>query len=58
MQVVMYDCFRPGDIVRARVLSLGDARSYHLTTAHNSLGVVRAKSLAGELGQQQCLWDR
>jgi exosome complex RNA-binding protein Csl4 len=48
LQVVMYDCFRPGDIVRAKVLSLGDARSYHLSTADNSLGVVRAKSLAGE----------
>jgi exosome complex RNA-binding protein Csl4 len=47
LQVVMYDCFRPGDIVRAKVLSLGDARSYHLSTADNSLGVVRAKSLAG-----------
>lgn len=46
-QVVMYDCFRPGDVVRARVLSLGDARSYHLTTADNSLGVVHARSLAG-----------
>ncbi|WIA32779.1 hypothetical protein OEZ86_005963 [Tetradesmus obliquus] len=46
-KVVMYDCFRPGDIVRAKVLSLGDARSYHLSTADNSLGVVRAKSLAG-----------
>jgi len=43
----MYDCFRPGDVVRAKVLSLGDARSYYLTTADNSLGVVHAKSLAG-----------
>eukprot|EP00775_Hariotina_reticulata_P003225 gene3225-3502_t len=32
---------------RARVLSLGDARSYYLTTADNTLGVVHAKSLAG-----------
>lgn len=47
LQVVMYDCFRPGDVVRAKVLSLGDARSYYLTTADNSLGVVHAKSLAG-----------
>jgi hypothetical protein len=46
-QVVMYDCFRPGDVVRAQVLSLGDARSYYLTTADNSLGVVHAKSLSG-----------
>lgn len=47
VQVVMYDCFRPGDIVLAEVLSLGDARSYFLTTAKNELGVVHAKSLAG-----------
>lgn len=46
-KVVMYDCFRPGDVVRAKVLSLGDARSYYLTTADNALGVVHAKSLAG-----------
>ncbi|KAF8067161.1 EXOSC1 [Scenedesmus sp. PABB004] len=46
-KVVMADCFRPGDTVRARVLSLGDARSYYLTTADNALGVVHAKSLAG-----------
>ena len=32
-KVVVYDCFRPGDVVRAEVLSLGDARSYYLTTA-------------------------
>ncbi|KAJ9510469.1 hypothetical protein QJQ45_015936 [Haematococcus lacustris] len=29
----LHHCFRPGDIVRAEVLSLGDARSYYLTTA-------------------------
>eukprot|EP00967_Tisochrysis_lutea_P014217 scaffold15976_cov17-Tisochrysis_lutea.AAC.4 len=29
----MYDCFRPGDVVRAEVVSLGDARSYYLSTA-------------------------
>lgn len=48
-QVVMYDCFRPGDVVRAKVVSLGDAQSYRLTTADNALGVVHAKSLAGVL---------
>ena len=45
-KVVIYDCFRPGDIVRAEVLSLGDARSYYLTTAKNELGVVYARSAA------------
>jgi len=40
--VEMEACFQPGDIVRARVLSLGDARSFYLTTAADELGVVRA----------------
>ncbi|GIL61892.1 hypothetical protein Vafri_16251 [Volvox africanus] len=45
-RVILYDCFRPGDIVRAEVLSLGDARSYYLSTAKNDLGVVYARSAA------------
>lgn len=40
--VKMADCFRPGDIVRATVISLGDARSYFLATTANHLGVVYA----------------
>ncbi|KAI8804304.1 hypothetical protein BJ742DRAFT_825647 [Cladochytrium replicatum] len=46
-RVVMVKSFRPGDIVRAEVISLGDARSYYLSTAKNELGVVFATSLAG-----------
>ncbi|MCO5576561.1 hypothetical protein L7F22_030373 [Adiantum nelumboides] len=46
-KVEMYNCFRPGDIIKAEVLSLGDARSYVLTTAKNELGVVYATSVAG-----------
>ncbi|XP_077992242.1 exosome complex component CSL4-like [Glandiceps talaboti] len=46
-RVEMYKCFRPGDIVIAKVLSLGDAQSYLLTTAENELGVVLAQSEAG-----------
>merc|ERR1712211_185800 len=46
----LYKCFRPGDIVLARVISLGDAGGgYLLSTAENSLGVVIAKSEAGAL---------
>ena len=49
-RVEMYKCFRPGDIVLARVISLGDAGGgYLLTTAENSLGVVIARSEAGSL---------
>jgi exosome complex component CSL4 len=46
-KVEVYKSFRPGDIVRAEVLSLGDARSFYLTTAKNELGVIYAKSTAG-----------
>ncbi|KAL3864471.1 hypothetical protein ACJMK2_006150 [Sinanodonta woodiana] len=46
-KVEMYKCFRPGDIVVARVISLGDAQSYVLSTAENELGVVIATSEAG-----------
>ena len=46
-RVEMHKCYRPGDIVMARVVSLGDAQSYLLTTAENELGVVMATSEAG-----------
>ena len=46
-KVEMYKSYRPGDIVLAKVLSLGDAQSYLLTTAENELGVIHAKSEAG-----------
>ena len=45
-RVEMYRSFRPGDIVLARVISLGDAGAgYLLTTAENELGVVIARSV-------------
>ncbi|KAJ1961195.1 hypothetical protein IWQ62_003951 [Dispira parvispora] len=47
-KVQMHRSFRPGDIVRAQVISLGDARSYYLSTARNELGVIMAQSEAGE----------
>ncbi|KAI4350122.1 hypothetical protein L6164_010635 [Bauhinia variegata] len=46
-KVDMHLSFRPGDIVRALVLSLGDARAYYLSTAKNELGVVSAESTSG-----------
>ncbi|KAK9376089.1 uncharacterized protein V1513DRAFT_297203 [Lipomyces chichibuensis] len=45
-KVKMQDCFKPGDIVRARVISLGDGTNYYLSTAANDLGVVFAISEA------------
>lgn len=41
------ECFRGGDVVKGTVISLGDARSYYITTARNDLGVIFATSEAG-----------
>ena len=46
-KVQIASCFRPGDVVKAEVVSLGTSRDYYLSTAQNHLGVVYAKSLAG-----------
>jgi len=55
-RVVLYDCFRPGDIVRAQVLSLGDARSYFLSTAGDDLGVVHARAAASGEAMAPLSW--
>ncbi|CAG8471736.1 2512_t:CDS:2 [Ambispora gerdemannii] len=47
-KVKICDSFRPGDIIRAEVVCIGDARSYYLSTAKNELGVIYAQSVAGE----------
>jgi len=44
----MFDNFRLGDVVQARVISLGDVRSFYLSTAEEHLGVVKAVSEGGE----------
>ncbi|KAL5534127.1 hypothetical protein ACEPAG_588 [Sanghuangporus baumii] len=46
-KVKLADCFRGGDVVKGLVMSLGDARSYYVTTARNDLGVIFATSEAG-----------
>ncbi|EKD19557.1 uncharacterized protein L3040_002563 [Drepanopeziza brunnea f. sp. 'multigermtubi'] len=46
-KVKIFESFRPGDIVRANVVSLGDQSNYYLSTATNSLGVIMATSEAG-----------
>ena len=37
-RVDMSTSFLPGDVLKARILSLGDARNYFLTTAEDELG--------------------
>ncbi|CAA7403278.1 unnamed protein product [Spirodela intermedia] len=55
-KVDMYLSFRPGDIVRALVLSLGDARAYYLSTAKNELGVLSAQSSAAGAAMVPISW--
>jgi exosome complex component CSL4 len=40
-------CYRPGDVVKAEVISLGDRRNYLLSTAKLELGVLNATSANG-----------
>ncbi|XP_022827706.1 exosome complex component CSL4 [Spodoptera litura] len=37
-----YKCYRPGDVILARVLPMTEIHWYHLSTAENELGVVIA----------------
>ena len=46
-RVVINECFLPGDLISCRVISLGDARQYYLSTAEDNLGVRYAKSKKG-----------
>jgi exosome complex component CSL4 len=46
-KIAMNDMFRVGDIIRATVISLGDERSYYISTTGNEFGVVVATSTAG-----------
>ena len=38
------DCFKPGDIIKAEIVSLGDARNYVLSVLQPKYGVIQAKS--------------
>ncbi|KAG8873158.1 exosome 3'-_5 exonuclease subunit ski4 (Csl4) [Serendipita sp. 405] len=46
-KIKIADCFRGGDIVAGQVISLGDSRSYYISTARNDLGVLYATSASG-----------
>ena len=47
----VHQAFRPGDIVLAKVVSLGDARAYYLSSVDVELGVVLARSGEGGIMQ-------
>lgn len=41
-KIVIEECFQPGDIVQAKVISLGDSKWFYLSTAEPELGVILA----------------
>jgi exosome complex component CSL4 len=41
-EVKIHESFRPGDIILARIISLGDSRRFFLSTTENEMGVIRA----------------
>ncbi|XP_050543602.1 exosome complex component CSL4 [Daktulosphaira vitifoliae] len=46
-KIEMLQCFRPGDIILAKILPMTEAHTFKLTTAENELGVVIACSEYG-----------
>lgn len=44
----MAENFKPGDVLRAKIISKGDGSNYYLTTASNDLGVVFARAKNGQ----------
>lgn len=48
-KIIMHECFRPGDLVRATVISYGGDSRHLLSTADSNLGVIIAKSENGNL---------
>ncbi|CAD2088158.1 exosome complex component CSL4, putative [Plasmodium vinckei brucechwatti] len=46
-----FDCFKQGDIIKAKVLSIGQHSSYKLSTVGSDLGVIIALSEKGDILQ-------
>eukprot|EP00371_Babesia_bovis_P001725 XP_001610372.1 hypothetical protein [Babesia bovis T2Bo] len=45
----IYECFHPGDFVRAKVISTSDTKQLMLSTAQKDLGVIRVPEAGEEL---------
>lgn len=54
--VQMLNCYRPGDVVKARIVSLGDSRQYFLSTAEVGLGVCWTRNENGDV-MLPVAWD-
>ncbi|ORM39762.1 Exosome complex component CSL4 [Babesia sp. Xinjiang] len=49
VETKIYNCFRPGDFVRAEVISISDPKEISLSTEHRDLGVIRIPSETEEM---------
>lgn len=47
--IVMSNSFRPGDLIRAKVISMGDSRNFYCSTSESDCGVRFARSQIGNL---------
>jgi exosome complex component CSL4 len=47
--VQMTNCFRPGDVIKARIMAMGDSRQYFLSTAAEDLGVAWTRGDDGDI---------
>eukprot|EP01084_Bolivina_argentea_P137004 241298_1 len=45
--VQMWKCFRPSDIIKAKIISLGNQNDYYLSTSESHFGVISATSTFG-----------
>lgn len=54
--VELYKCFRPGDIILAKILPMTELNSYNLTTAENELGVVVAIARCSDIPMIPISW--
>ncbi|CAB9507601.1 complex component CSL4 [Seminavis robusta] len=52
----VHECFQPGDIVLAKILSIGDTRRYVMTTAEAELGVIHAVCHSSGKPMIPCSW--
>ncbi|AFZ80287.1 hypothetical protein BEWA_031400 [Theileria equi strain WA] len=48
IDVIISDWFKPGDIIKAKVIYAGDGKQIILTTSEVDLGVIKAQSATGE----------
>lgn len=55
-RIELYKCFRPGDIILAKIMPMTELNAYNLTTAENELGVVVATARCSDTPMVPISW--